>query len=107
MGDLCGVVRHPRDLPNGGSTMPRTTRDFSLTSDTWPRIDAWAAQNRFRLVQTLPLGRIYQRDTGIFITPIMVSMENAAQGVHLEAWIRVNGFIRLCWFFLAQPELTL
>ena len=85
--------------------MPRTLRDLPLTNETWPRIDAWAAQQQFRLTQTLPMGRIYEKGTGIFVAPIAVSVENTAQGVHLESWIKLSTFLRLCWLFLAPSEL--
>lgn len=87
--------------------MPRTTRDFPLTNETWQRIDAWAAQQGFQLTQTLPAGRVYEKGTGIFIAPIAVSVENTAYGVHLEGWIKLNQFVRLMWLFLAPPELGL
>jgi hypothetical protein len=84
--------------------MPRTTRDFPLTNETWPRIDAWAAQQGFGLTQTLPMGRIYEKGTGLFFAPIMVFIENTASGVHLESWIRVGIGTRLYWLFLAPAE---
>lgn len=87
--------------------MPRTLRDLPLTNETWPRIDAWAAQQQFRLTQTLPMGRVYEKGTGIFVAPMAVSVENTAYGVHLESWIKLNTFVRLCWLFLAPPELTI
>ena len=51
------------------------------------------------------MGRIYEKGTGLFVAPMMVSIENTAYGVHLESWIKLNTFLRFCWLFLAPPEL--
>ena len=85
--------------------MPRTARDLPLTNETWPRIDAWAMQTGFQMTGTLPAGRVYSKGTGIFIAPIIVSVENTAYGVHLESWISLNTFFRLMWLFLIPTEL--
>jgi len=87
--------------------MSRTARDFPLTNETWPRIDAWAAQNGFQMTGTLPAGRVYEKGSGIFIAPIAVAVENTAYGVHLESWIKLNTFVRLGWLFLVPAEIQI
>jgi hypothetical protein len=87
--------------------MARTIRDFGGLPDTWQRIDAWAGQQGFQMVQQLPLGRVYQKGTGVMMAPIMVSVENTATGVRLEGWVRLNTFVRLGWLFLVPEEIQL
>lgn len=87
--------------------MPRSIREFGGLSDTWPRIDAWAAQHGYNMVQQLPLGRVYQKGTGILMAPIMVSIENTATGVRLEGWLSLSGIVRLGWLFLVPAEIDL
>ncbi len=87
--------------------MPRTTRDLPGLPDTWPRIDAWAAQQGFQMTQQLPAGRQYQKGTGMFFAPIMIEVSNSATGVHFEGWVKVSTFLRLGWLFAVGEEVQL
>lgn len=87
--------------------MPRSIREFGGLPDSWPRIDAWAAQHGFQMTQQLPLGRVYQKGTGIWMAPIMVSVSNTTTGMRLEGWVRISGLMRLGWLFMVPEELPL
>lgn len=63
---------------------PRTIRDFDFSGDTGPIVDAWAADNKFRLIESVEPKRLYQRGHGFWPAPVRFEVEQQGSRVHLE-----------------------
>lgn len=85
--------------------MQRTIRDFPLAEPLWPRVETWAAQQHYRLVDSQDSRRVYQRGHGILVAPMMLSLETRPGGVHLEAWVRGQLLARLISLFILPAEM--
>ena len=83
----------------------RTIRDFSISSDIWPSVDKWAAEASFRLKESTPTSRLYQRGYGLLTAPMMVGLTQQGGKVRLEAWIAANFLARLGALFLIPAEM--
>ena len=84
---------------------PRTIRDFTTDTNLWSIVDAWAQQSGYRLKESLPTSRLYQRGHGFLTAPMMLSISQTGNQVHLEAWIHANLLARLMALFLLPAEM--
>jgi hypothetical protein len=79
-----------------------TRVEFRAAADIWPVVDTWTAENAYKLqpADGQP-GRLYQKGTGFLVAPMMLRIDQQADGqVRLDAWIRVGTFVRATTFFL-------
>jgi len=83
----------------------RTVRDYTLNFDPWPIMDRWAADTGYRLKESNPTGRLYQKGHGFLVAPMMFEVRQSGYQFHFEIWIRVNTFTRLFAFFLIPAEM--
>lgn len=79
-----------------------TRVEFRAGADLWPVVESWAAEQGYRLqpADGQP-GRLYQKGTGFLVAPMMLRIDQQPDGqVRLDAWIRVNLFVRAMGLFL-------
>ena len=87
--------------------MSRTTMDFRAPAEIWQSIDPWAQATGFRLKQSAGSMRLYQKGRGFWMAPVMASIQQANDSIHMETWVRANFFIRLMALFLIPAEMEL
>lgn len=86
--------------------MTRRTRiTFQPTVQVWPILESWAEEQGFRLRETLPSGRLYQKGVGFWVAPMMLEVQCTDSECTLVAWVRVNLFVRLMCFFILPSEM--
>ncbi len=85
----------------------RTVRDFTVSTDVWPILETWARESGCRLKKSTETTHLYQKGPGILFTPMMVQLTQAADKVHLEAWIAISFLLRSYWLFLMPSEIEL
>lgn len=85
--------------------MSRTTLDFRAPGELWPWIDQWANSTGFHIVQSAGPMRLYQKGSGFWIAPTMVSFQQSGDVIHLESWVRANLFVRLMALFIIPAEM--
>jgi hypothetical protein len=83
----------------------RTVRDFDSTQDVLAVVDRWAGRYGYRLKGEHGASRLYQKGTGFLVAPMMLEIGQRGTGVHLEAWIRANLFVRICALFMLPAEM--
>jgi hypothetical protein len=82
----------------------RTIRDFQVGFDISQAVEGWAAANHYTLRNVLPDGtRCYQRGNGILTGSMPLTIRQAGNNVHLEAWAHANLWSRAGALFLI-PE---
>ena len=83
----------------------RTHLEFPAPPDFDHELEAWS--RAFKFVHKRKEGDtdIYQKGVGFWVAPMMLSVRRAGGNVHLEAWIRVNTFIRAMSLFLVPSEM--
>jgi hypothetical protein len=72
-----------------------------------PIVDAWAAENGFRLLETTGPKRLFQRGRGFWTAPIRLEASQAGSKTHLEAWIKVSFAVRLMALFVLPKQMGL
>lgn len=85
----------------------RTVREFPADQSIWNVIDTWALQNSYKIVQADETGRVYQKGMGFLLAPSMFKASPTANGIRLEAWVRVNLFTRISSLFIFPPEIII
>ena len=83
----------------------RTIRDFTTEFDPWPIIDGWANETGYRLKSGIGPSRLYQKGVGFLTAPMMLQIDQTGNRLHVEAWIRVNLFVRITALFLIPAEM--
>ena len=85
----------------------RTVRKFLSLENIWPRVDAWAAQTGYRLIEQDQVSRLYQRDAGLGVAPQKVKL-TAMPGVYtLEAWVGLTPINKAMAFGLVPDEMVI
>lgn len=82
----------------------RTTRTFRYDNEIWPVLEKWAKENGFRLKSSSKSERLYQKGDGIWVAPMMLSVEQIGKEVTLEAWVRLNFLYQIMTVFLSPTE---
>ena len=80
---------------------------FRYDGDIWPIVEKWARENRFRLKDAAGSDRTYQKGIGVLVAPMMLKVGNDDQETTLEAWIRVNKFVRMRSLFILPCEMSI
>ncbi|MFQ5572060.1 MAG: hypothetical protein ACE5G0_20480 [Rhodothermales bacterium] len=83
----------------------RTIREFQHEGDIWPVVEKWAGEKGYRFKKTSASGKLYQKGVGFLVAPMMCQVDTVNGTVHLQAWIRVNAFMRLMVLFLIPAEM--
>ena len=83
----------------------RTIIRIHNKENVWPIVETWARQNNFRPISVAGPERIYQKGFGVIVAPMMLKVRNENQETILEAWIRVNTFVRLTTLFIPPSEM--
>jgi hypothetical protein len=84
---------------------PRTIRNFDFSGDTRPIVDAWAAENSFRLLDGTSPSRLFQKGRGFWTAPIKLGISQEGSKVQLEAWVAISFFVRLTALFLLPKQM--
>jgi hypothetical protein len=85
---------------------PRTIRNFDISGDTRPIVDAWAAENGFRLLEGTSASRQFQKCYGFWTAPIRLGISQEGSKVQLEAWVPINFFVRLMALFTLPKQMS-
>jgi len=84
----------------------KTIRDFQVTFDVAPLVDAWAANQHFGFRGVSPDGtRNYQRGNGLLTGAMPFTIRQNGPQVHLEVWIHANLVARICALFLIPSDM--
>jgi len=83
----------------------RTSVRFLHDGEIWSVVEKWASASGFRIKEKARCERLYQKGSGIFGPPVMLKIRQDAQETVLEAWIRVNGFMRVLSLFIFPSEI--
>ncbi len=83
----------------------RTTLSFPQSGDLWPVVEAWAAENGYKLKENQGAERLYQNGMGFLRAPMMLKVATVQDQTHLEAWIRVGLFVRFFALFIIPSEM--
>lgn len=86
---------------------PRTVRDFSVPTDIWQAVTAWAETEGFRLVDDAGDKRSYQKGGGLATLATKLQIAQSGLDVHLEAWLHAPFLSRLFSLFTLPEEITL
>jgi hypothetical protein len=84
---------------------PRTKLSFRLNGDVWPTLERWAGVTGYRLTTSNGSERTYQKGHGLMVAPMMLSIRQTDGEVAVEAWVRINQFMRVCSLFMLPPEM--
>jgi hypothetical protein len=83
----------------------RTVRKFLSTENIWPKVDAWAAQTGYRLIEQDQVSRLYQLGASLGFAPQRVKL-TAMPGVYtLEAWVGLTPLNKKMSFGLVPDEM--
>ena len=85
----------------------RTTREFQYNGNLSQVLDAWAARNNYRLLETNGNTRRYQNGYGLFVAPTKLEITANGSNVRLETWIRSQLIARIFAFFIIPEEMHL
>lgn len=85
----------------------RTAVDFPRPAKLWAIIDDWAAETGYRPKPSPADDRLYQKGIGFLVAPMMLRVIDHGEQVTLEAWVRVNLFVRATSLFLLPAEMSI
>lgn len=83
----------------------RTERRFTYAQPIWSQVEAWAATHGYKPKGEEGGARIWQKGTGFLTAPMMLAVRQQGDAVHLQAWIRVNLFVRICGLMLIPASM--
>ncbi len=83
----------------------RTTIHFRYNGEIWPIVEDWAGRNGYRLKESGPGERTYQKGIGFLVAPMMLKVRSDNEETVIDAWVRVNVLIRLMGLFLIPAEM--
>ena len=83
----------------------RTTIRLNTPANLWPVVEKWAGEDGYRIKQSAPDGRTYQKSDGLFAPNMMLKLTQQNQETILEAWVGVKLFIRIQCLFLVPAEM--
>jgi len=85
----------------------RTVRKFLSTENIWPKVDTWAAQTGYRLIEQDQVSRLYQCGASLGFAPQRVKL-TAMPGVYtLEAWVGLTPINKAMAFGLVPDEMVI
>ena len=89
----------------------RTRIEFQTEMDVWSIVSEWASRHGYTARKSSSIGRLYQKGIGFLVAPMMLSLEQhqGQQGevMVLEAWVRMNLFIRAMSLFILPAEMAI
>jgi len=83
----------------------KTTVTFQYEGNIWPIVEKWASENGYRQKNAQGTERTYQKGVGFLVAPMMLKIRSENQETTVEAWIRVNGFVRVMALFIVPSEM--
>jgi hypothetical protein len=86
----------------------RTTRRFQSAGSPWATIDPWAKKSSYALqpeAGNAEHHRVYQKGHGLLVAPMMLDVTVDGGAVTLQAWVRMNLFVRLMSLFILPAEM--
>lgn len=83
----------------------RTTLQFEQTADPWPVIEQWADANGYKPKPPEGDVRVWQKGLGFLVAPMMLKARFDSGTLYLEAWIKMNLFVRLMSLFILPAEM--
>ncbi len=83
----------------------RTMLQFHYDGDIWSIVEKWASENGYREKESIGTDRTYQKGYGFLVAPMMLRVQKDDLEITLEAWIRVNIFVRMMLLFIAPSEM--
>lgn len=83
----------------------RTVREFTVSTDVWPIVEAWARDSKYDLKGRIESARLYQRSLRFGMLPMMLQISQEADEVHIEAWLQADFVERLATLFLFPSEM--
>ena len=78
---------------------------FQHEGNIWPTVERWASDNGYRQKNAQDTERTYQKGVGFLVAPMMFKIRSENQETTAEAWIRVNGLVRLMTLFIVPSEM--
>ncbi len=85
----------------------RASLSFTIKTDVWSTVDDWAVKHGYKIRSQSGTERLYQKGIGFWVAPMMLEIKVQDEQVQLEAWIRINLFMRLMSFFILPSEITI
>lgn len=85
----------------------RTKISFTTDADVWSIVEGWADQHNYRIKTQTESRRRYQKGVGFWVAPMMLEIEFDGKQVKMEAWVRLNLFMRCVSFFILPAEITI
>ena len=83
----------------------RTPIAFQSSTNIWPTVEKWAAENGYKLQSEDATGRTYQKGVGFLVAPMMLRLAQDGDQVSGEAWIRAGLLVRIFALFLLPAEM--
>jgi hypothetical protein len=90
------------------SSTGRTVLRFQLDGSPWAAIDQWAMAKGYARQPQAGDGerhRVYQKGRGFWVAPMMLDVAIDGNAVTLQAWVRMNLFVRLMALFILPAEM--
>lgn len=89
----------------GSPAAGRTVLEFEYNEALWDVVTSWADEHGYKQVSGDDNDRILQKGTGFLVAPMMCHIQQQGSQIKLEAWIRVNLFMRIMGLFLIPAEM--
>ncbi len=76
----------------------RTIREFTYSSDIWPLVDSWAAEEGFTLETQEDSLRVYNKGRWLVLAPTHLEIRQDGSKVILQTWLKANYYMTLPLF---------
>ena len=87
----------------------RTIKEFEYTEDVFLISDKWAEENGYHVLETDLENnkKIYKKNNKFPYAPVLCSIEQNNDKVHLEGWVKVPFAMRMVYLFIPPKEVNL
>jgi len=85
----------------------RTTREFACSSDPWPIVEAWAAENGYQLKKEEGPTRLYHKGNWQLMAPACLQFTWSENRAKLEAWVKADIYLLISLLTGKKPEARL
>jgi hypothetical protein len=84
----------------------RSVVTFAVKGDPWERIGAWAKRHKFAPRSEEKGTKLFQKGTGLFMSPMRAQFTHKDGKVELQAWVHNMLLSRLLTLFLLPMEMN-
>lgn len=84
-----------------------TVIDFKSKEDVFSVVDTWAVEKKYNLRNATDTSKTYQRGQGFLTPPIILTVNQNDDLVHMESFLKVGFLARLNSLFILPSQISL